>query len=175
MIANAPDSELKGIGNPRIEEAFHKHLPPGTVLVPAPWAEYVAFAVEQPVVRAQVRAGIYDLSTIQHELLTVAWSWPRVRMVAVCLDLIRWHMAPVPLMFGFGYAQAVALHEAHHIKHHVEDARNLDEQLKRELECNEALEAHHPEIARLSERAAQLSPTIRRVMSRAERIGGHHA
>ena len=168
-------STLTGIGNPRIEEAFHRHLPPGSTLVPAPWSEYIAFAVKQPTIVAQIRAGIYKQTTIQRELLTVAWSWPETRTVAVCLDLIRWHMATVPLMFSFGYAQAVALHEAYHIEHHVGDAHSLEEQMERELECNEALEAHHPHIARLSERATRISPTISRVMDRAEDIGNRYA
>lgn len=155
-----------GIGNPKIEEALTLHLPQGTVIVPAGKDEYLAFLMAQPFIQTQVQSGIYEPAHIHEEMLTVAWSWPP-RLVAVCFDLIRWHMASVPLIYGFRWVEAVAIHEAYHLEHHQRRTRSTQEQIDRERECNEALEAHYPEIAAMAAEADRLSPTISRVTQRA--------
>jgi len=164
---------MNGISPQEIERIFEDHLPPKTWIIPAPAEDYVPFVLGQRIIQDQIRIGIYRLASIHHDLLTVAWSWPRPRMVAVCHDLIRHHMKLVPSMFALGYARAIAIHEAHHIEHHRKRC-DYREQIRRELECNEALEAHHPEIASLARQAEELSPTISAVMDRARQIGGHH-
>ena len=164
---------MNGITDPQIEQVFESRLPPKTWIIPAPARDYVPFMLGQPIIQQQIRIGIYSLRSIEHELLTVAWSWARPRIVLACYDLIRHHMREVPSTFTLSYAESVALHEAYHIMHH-KGRCNPYEQIKRELECNEALEAHYPEIASLARRAEELSPTISMVVGRAKRIGGHH-
>jgi hypothetical protein len=148
-----------------ILEAF-RDLMPGATVVEVDHDVYIADVQQHPFIQEQMRAGIYSAENIGEDFLSVARTFADERVIEVDALLIEQHMKGVDRVEAFGYVSSIALHEYHHMLHHGGPAVSVEEQVQREVECNNFLSTNYPEIVQAAESAEAQSATIQRVYSR---------